>query len=198
MPRTDEQNQQIRDERQEQILQAALKVFARRGMVAAKISDIAKEAGLSHGLVYHYFKSKEEVFTILVKRAAQGSSLVIEYAKQQDGSPLEKLRWMTQMILQSIKGEGAYLFLLMIQAFTSDAVPEDVKQLIDNDFASSGMRSTLPLIIEGQQTGDIVGGDPEKLAVCYYSLIQGLAISKIQWNECPMPDEDMILRIFKL
>jgi AcrR family transcriptional regulator len=113
MPRTEKQNQQIRDERQEQILQAALKVFARRGMMAAKIGDIATEARLSHGLVYHYFKSKEEIFTTLVKRAIEGSSLVVQYAKQQSGSPLEKLRWMTRMILESIAGEGAYLFFIM-------------------------------------------------------------------------------------
>lgn len=62
MPRKSELNQELRDARKEQILKAALIVFARRGMVATKISDIAKEAGLSHGLVYHYFNSKEEIF----------------------------------------------------------------------------------------------------------------------------------------
>ncbi|WP_162987358.1 TetR/AcrR family transcriptional regulator [Metabacillus litoralis] len=39
-----------------------MQVFARRGMVATKICDIPKEARLSHGLVYHYFKSREEIF----------------------------------------------------------------------------------------------------------------------------------------
>lgn len=197
MPRTEEQNQQIRDERQEQILQAALKVFARRGMAAAKISDIASEAGLSHGLVYHYFKSKEEMFTTLVKKALQGSALVIQYARQQAGSPLQQLRWMTQMILQNIAGEGAYLFLIMIQAFTSDAVPEEVKQMMDDELAFSAIKATLPLIEAGQQTGEILHDDPEKLAALYYSLIQGLAISKIQWKDCPMPDADMVLRVLK-
>lgn len=197
MPRTLEQNQQIRDERREQILQAALKVFARRGMVAAKISDIATEAGLSHGLVYHYFKSKEEVFFTLVKKASQASTLLIDYAQQQEGPPLLKLRWMTQMILQSIAGDGAYLFFIMIQAFTSDAIPEEVQQMLDNDFASSAIKATLPLIIAGQQTGEFLQDDPVQLAGLYYSLIQGLAISKIQWRDFPMPDADMVLRVLK-
>jgi AcrR family transcriptional regulator len=197
MPRTEQQNQQIRDERQEQILNAALKVFARRGMGAAKIGDIAKEAGLSHGLVYHYFKSKEEIFTTLVKRAASGSTMVVEYAKQQQGSPLEQLRWMTQMILQSIAGEGAYLFLIMIQAFTSDAVPQEVRDMLDDEFVLSSVNATIPLIVSGQSSGEIVQDDPEKLAICYYSLIQGLAISRIQRKDCPLPDAEMILRIFK-
>jgi AcrR family transcriptional regulator len=197
VPRTEQQNQQIRDERQEQILQAALKVFARRGMAAAKISDIASEAGFSHGLVYHYFKSKEEIFFTLVKKALQGSALVIQYARQQEGSPLQKLRWMTDMILQSIAGEGAYLFLIMVQAFTSDAVPGEVKQMMDGELAYSAIKATLPLIKAGQQNGEIVQEDPEKLAVLYYSAIQGLAISKIQWKDCPLPDADMVLRVLK-
>ena len=197
MPRTEEQNQQIRDERREQILQAALKVFARKGMAAAKISDIAAEAGLSHGLVYHYFKSKEDIFVTLVKKALQGSSLVVQYAQQQEGSPLQKLRWMTHMILQHIAGEGAYLFLIMMQAFTSDAIPEEVKQMMDDGLAFSAIKATLPLIKAGQHTGEILQDDPEKLAVLYYSLIQGLAISKIQWKDCPLPDADMVLRLLK-
>jgi AcrR family transcriptional regulator len=166
-------------------------------MAAAKISDIAKEAGLSHGLMYHYFKSKEDVFTTLVTRASQGSMLVIEYAKQQEGSPLAKLRWMTRMILQSIAGEGAYLFLIMIQAYTSEAVPEEVKQMTDDEHTTSMLKATLPLIIESQRLGEITPGDPEQLAICYYSLIQGLAISKIQWPECPIPDPEIVLRILK-
>lgn len=197
MPRTEAQNQQIRDERQEQILQAAMKVFARRGMAAAKISDIASEAGLSHGLVYHYFKSKEEIFFTLVKKALQGSASVIQYAQQQEGSPLQKLRWLTQMILQNITGEGAYLFLIMMQAFTSDGIPEEVKQMMDDELAFSAIKATLPLIKAGQLTGEILQDDPEILAVLYYSFIQGLAISKIQWKDCPMPDADMILRVLK-
>lgn len=195
MPRTEQQNQQIKNERQEQILQAALKVFARRGMGAAKIGDIAAEAGLSHGLVYHYFKSKEEIFTTLVKRAIDGSALVVQYAKQQKGSPLEQLRWMTRMMLDSIAGDGAYLFLLMTQAFTSDAIPDEVKQLLSSDTILSAERQTVPILIAGQEAGEIINEDPHQLAVLYFSLIQGLALSRIQQKDTPMPDADMVLRV---
>ena len=195
MPKTEEQNKKIRDERQEQIVQAALKVFARRGMAAAKIGDIAKEAGLSHGLVYHYFASKEEIFTTIVKRALEGSALVVQYAKMQPGTPLDKLRWMTQMILDSINGEGAYLFLIMTQAFTSDAVPAEVKELLSGEAASAAMQNLIPIIQDGQRTGDIAKDDPEKLAVLYFSMIQGLAINRVHQQDFAMPDAEMVLRI---
>jgi AcrR family transcriptional regulator len=195
MPRTEEQNQQLRDERQEQILQAALRVFARRGMAAAKIGDIAAEAGLSHGLVYHYFKSKDEMFTTLVRRALEGSVSVVRYACQQKGTPLEQLRWLTQMILQSIAGEGAFLFLLMIQAFTTEAVPDEVKGLLADGESSAAAVAIIPLLAAGQQAGEIIAQDPEKLADLYYSLIQGLAVSRTQRPDMPLPDADMVLRV---
>ncbi len=47
------------------ILDAAIHVFARQGFHACRVSDIADEAGVAYGLVYHYFKSKEEILDTL-------------------------------------------------------------------------------------------------------------------------------------
>ncbi len=51
------------------ILDAAVRVFARRGFHACRVSDIADEAGVAYGLVYHYFASKEEVLDTLFSSA---------------------------------------------------------------------------------------------------------------------------------
>lgn len=198
MPKSEIQNLELRDKRRDQILAAALKVFSKRGMVATKISDIAKESSLSHGLVYHYFKSKEEIFTILVQRAAKNSIQIIEKAHIQDGTPLRKIKWMTEQILQSLsEDEQILLFLIMIQASTSDAVPEEVKQLFISQEYKSPVNSLIPLIIEGQQCNEFVQEDPIKLAVSYFAFIQGFSINKLQWNECPIPEADLIIKIFK-
>jgi len=197
MPRKSELNQELRDARKEQILKAALIVFARRGMVATKISDIAKEAGLSHGLVYHYFNSKEEIFSLLVKKAANSSIEIIQQANAIKGTPLEKLRWMTEQILNSfVDSEHTLLFLIMIQASTSDAIPAEVKELLTGEQSLSPVMCTLPIIAAGQEKGEIISADPVTLAVTYYAFIQGLAINKIQWPECPIPDANLLLRIF--
>src|SRR5215217_6740993 len=49
------------EERRRAILDAAVRVFARKGAHATRVGDIAAEAGVSHGLLYHYFRSKEDV-----------------------------------------------------------------------------------------------------------------------------------------
>ncbi|MDR0414139.1 MAG: TetR/AcrR family transcriptional regulator [Prevotellaceae bacterium] len=61
MPRTKEQYEQIRSEKRKIIKQVALKLFATKGYATTSINDIAQTAGISKGLMYNYFKSKEEV-----------------------------------------------------------------------------------------------------------------------------------------
>ena len=58
-----------REQRQTEILDAAYKLFAKRGYGATRIDDIAKQAGVAKGLILFYFKSKEEVFQAVVRRA---------------------------------------------------------------------------------------------------------------------------------
>lgn len=61
-PRTKEQNEEIRKQRTQEILQAAILVYAERGYAASEIGEVAERAGLARGLVYHYFKNKQTLF----------------------------------------------------------------------------------------------------------------------------------------
>jgi TetR/AcrR family transcriptional regulator, fatty acid metabolism regulator protein len=66
------------EEKRRQLLDAAVRVFARKGFHASRVGDIAEEAGVAHGLLYHYFRSKDEVleavfdenWTVLLARIA--------------------------------------------------------------------------------------------------------------------------------
>lgn len=197
-PRNEETNRQIRDERKEQILRAALQVFAKKGLAATKISDIAAAAQLSHGLIYHYFRSKDEIFTVLATEALKTSHSIMVHAANLPGTPLERLQVMTESIVpNAYHGIGPYYFLIVIQAFTSEAVPSQVKELATSQSAIY-TDVLVPLIKEGQQRGEIVQGDPLKLAVSYTSMIQGIAIIKTLGGEgMPVPTPEMILRLLK-
>ena len=96
-PRTEEQNSQIKDERREQILSAALKIFSTRGFAATKISDIIAESNISHGLLYHYFSSKEEMFYVLVRRAVDTAVQSLLMVENLPLPPLEKVRQTRQI-----------------------------------------------------------------------------------------------------
>jgi AcrR family transcriptional regulator len=196
-PRNEEENQAIRDERREQILQAALKVFGHKGYASAKISDIAVTAGLSHGLVYHYFKSKDQIFTELVKTALEGSTGTFKTAFETPGSPWERLRMMTEMIVPAAYQDiGPYYFNIMFQAMISDAVPQEVRDLIIKN--APYYDYLVPLIMEGQKAGEIDDENPMQLATAYLSVIQGLAIMLLQTGDpASIPSSDIILRLLR-
>lgn len=70
MPRTNEQNEQIRAERINIILTSAMYLFATKGYDSTTLDEIAKDAGCSHGLLYHYFKDKNGLYDYLVDNVA--------------------------------------------------------------------------------------------------------------------------------
>ena len=66
MPRTPAQNKAIKDKRKKRLLEIALKTFAYKGYDDVTIDDITKTARCSHGLFYHYFSSKQDIFEEVV------------------------------------------------------------------------------------------------------------------------------------
>src|SRR4051812_49455810 len=85
------------------ILDAAVRVFARQGFNGCRVSDIADEAGVAYGLVYHYFRSKDqEVDTLFLERWNVLLEAIRE-TDQQDISPREKLYAIAAFILGSYR-----------------------------------------------------------------------------------------------
>ena len=89
MPSREDRKQRITRERQEQIMEAALNVFSRRGYAGATMPEIAREAGVAVGTIYNYFPSKRELLVAIA------DSYIIDpfraIVQQQKGSDLEFL-----------------------------------------------------------------------------------------------------------
>ena len=68
MPRTEEQFEEIRDRRRSQIMDTALELFASEGYFTTSISRIAQKAGISKGLMYNYFESKEDLVVEIIDK----------------------------------------------------------------------------------------------------------------------------------
>jgi AcrR family transcriptional regulator len=75
------------DDPRYQIKRAALKLFAKRGIDGTKMSTIASEAGISQGLSYRYFSSKDDIFTLLVQEAIEEAQAAVRNVHQLPGSP---------------------------------------------------------------------------------------------------------------
>ncbi len=89
------------EDKRQQLLGAAVRVFARKGFHASRVGDIAEEAGVAHGLLYHYFKSKDQVleavfhenWSILVAR--------IESVEETDEPAADQIRHIAAIVLRT-------------------------------------------------------------------------------------------------
>ncbi|MFC0216265.1 TetR/AcrR family transcriptional regulator [Paenibacillus chartarius] len=190
-PLNDEKLHQIRDERREQIKAAAIQVFARKGIISAKMSLIAETAGISNGLLYHYFKSKDELFTSLVQEAMAETEAAMRSVYDMPGTPIEKIRALTAEILDE---SGAPYFMLIHQARTSDGVPEKVKQLLGQYSMDTFIDMLLPLFQEGQQNGELAKEDPRELIACFLSVLSGIMVIN-GTEDYRIPKVDMLMRL---
>jgi TetR/AcrR family transcriptional regulator, fatty acid metabolism regulator protein len=97
------------------ILDAAVRVFARRGFHACRVSDIADEAGVAYGLVYHYFASKEEVLdTLFLERW----DVMLEMIREVDARPIpvrEKLEEIVSFILDSYRHDPDMMKVIIVE-----------------------------------------------------------------------------------
>ncbi|WP_438445095.1 TetR/AcrR family transcriptional regulator [Gorillibacterium sp. sgz5001074] len=192
MPRLKEdQLQKIYEERKQQITSAAVQIFAQRGLPGTKISMITAEAGISHGLFYHYFKTKEELFTSLVREAVETSMKEIDNLGQLAGSPIDKIRALTQSMLDE---NGAPYFMLLHRARNFEEVPEEVSQLIQNYPMDVYVKRLLPLFEEGQQRGEVADGNPEELIANYLTILSGVMVLGKGYAT---PQVDWLLRFVK-
>ena len=88
-------------DRRRELLDAAARVFALKGFHASRVGDIATEAGVAHGLLYHYFRSKDEVLETIFRE--MWGSLVLDTQRiEESGAPLrEQLRRFSRIYLGS-------------------------------------------------------------------------------------------------
>ena len=199
MPRIEEENQRIREEQRERIMDAALHVFAHKGLVGTKMADIAAEAGVSYGLAYHYFGSKEKIFSALVERAMLGTMKVARAAREVAGTPWDRIEWLISQELEGLRDHAEFV-MITLQTMTTEAIPEELKQLVQ---VEGNMFNEIlkDLIVEGQKVGQVVREDPDQLVAAVQACISGLAVGAIFRGHDQfihsLPKVEIVLRILK-
>ncbi|QBD74796.1 TetR/AcrR family transcriptional regulator [Ktedonosporobacter rubrisoli] len=199
MPRSEAANQRIREERREHILDASALVFARKGLAATKIADIAEASNISQGLIYRYFVNKEEIFTALIERALDATASIAQAALKQSGSPLAKLHWLLENFFSGMWEQPEYAQMIM-QALSSDTTPEEVNMLVAKHI-SPIIKAFYHLIVEGQACGEIIADDASMLTFMVLSCLQGTIRGMLHQELLPKPvgppNPEIIIRMLK-
>jgi AcrR family transcriptional regulator len=185
-PRQTEANEELKAKQRERILNAAAPVFARHGFLGTKVTDIAAAAGVSHGLVHHYFGSKAEVFVAIIERTMSSADALPKLLLSMQGTYRERLAWFAQMILEGVKAMPE-VFFLSIEAVANAAAPAEARRLVAEKGALS-VQALGRFIAAGQAAGEFKRGDANTLAIHLFALVQGLAIQRLSAGASP-PDE---------
>jgi TetR/AcrR family fatty acid metabolism transcriptional regulator len=140
-----------REEKRRRILRAAIDEFASRGFFSARMADVAKSASVADGTLYLYFEGKEHllisVFDDVLSRAIDRARAEIEGV----GSPLEKLRIVLRLHLETLAADRALAHVLQIETRHS----RRFMNLLTRGRLGEYLDLLRSLIAEGQERGEI-------------------------------------------
>ena len=162
---------QVAVDKRRQILDAGVRVFARQGYHGTRVSDIADEAGVAYGLVYHYFKSKDQVLNELFSERWSLLLAAIEETDASGASPRDKLRAVAAFIFDSYRHDPELMKVIIVEvtraanSFGRTHLPE-IRQAYD---------SIASIVEKGQESGDFrTDIDPAFASMSFYGAIEQL------------------------
>jgi AcrR family transcriptional regulator len=111
------------------ILDAATKVFAERGYHACRVGDIAAEAGVAYGLLYHYFESKEEVLHTVFRETWTQLVETIEEIEAAGGTSRDQVRRVAAVVLGSWKANPDLIRLLVREVARGPQLEREIEEI---------------------------------------------------------------------
>lgn len=117
-PRTEAKNSEIRQESMKKIMDAAFRLIAKKGYESASVAEIAAAAGVSKGLLYNYFKSKQDLVEKLLTNAVDQADAVMEELITDD--PAVTFENIIRWLFRELKERPDYFRLLMELTFKID------------------------------------------------------------------------------
>ncbi len=109
-------------ERRRTILRAAIEVFARKGYHGCRIADVAREAGVAYGLVYHYFKNKDELLETVAETGWSGFVSRMRSVAEDEGLSLEeKVRGIADVAFEAYRVDPRAVKVLILEVARSPA-----------------------------------------------------------------------------
>jgi len=166
------------EEKRRQILDAAVRVFARKGFHTSRVGDIAEEAGVAHGLLYHYFASKDEVLETVFRDNWAVLLERIRAVEETDAPASEQLRHVAAILLRTWLHEPDVVRVLVREIARSPEVQERIGELV------KPIGSIRRIIERGQERGEFRAElDPGLAAIVFYGgideILTGWVLSQL-------------------
>ena len=164
------------------LLDAAVRVFARKGYHSARVGDIAEEAGVAYGLLYHYFASKEEVLRSVFRETWRALIQTIKSVEEGDDPPREQLRKVAEILLRSWRRDPDLVRVLVLEVTRSGHLAGEMDEIV------ASFAAIQEIVERGQADGSIRTDLDARLAsYVFYGAIDELLTG---WVLGRLPDSD--------
>ncbi|HEV8687269.1 MAG TPA: TetR family transcriptional regulator [Gaiellaceae bacterium] len=164
------------------LLDAAVRVFARKGYHEARVGDIAEEAGVAHGLLYHYFASKEEVLETIFRDTWSELLAAVREVEESGAPAREQLRQVAAILLRAWRRDADLVRVLVREVTRSAEVGKRVAEIGD------AFAAIERIVRRGQADGEFREElDPRLASVIFYGAIEEVLTG---WVLELLPDGD--------
>lgn len=196
MPRTKDQFQEIKDNRRAEILKASLPLFALQGYDAVKIDDITNACGCSHGLFYHYFSSKEDLFKTMMDESKAVGKRCYPENWLLDKGPEKAVIHFVDNVLYLLKNDMencCYMYLYLTMHYQKTLPPPKTRDKKHKYFPEL----LLEIIKQGQLEHTFNEENPHELIHVFLSLLRGLFYERLQSGKklFHCPNKNLLLRV---
>jgi len=176
-----ERKEREKGRRRQQIMVAAKRVFSQKSFNKATMEDIAKEAELSPGTIYLYFKNKEELFASLSLRILKYMSIRLEHVHNEKyKDPGQKLAALKEALYEVYEFDPLVL-INMFHLQSSETLKNLSPHLLSDikDLSRNSFKSIARVFEEGIEKGDFIGRHPVAMADIVWALFSGVVL----WEE---------------
>lgn len=180
MPKNTKQNEKIKLERKSEIVESALKVFCEKGYAGTTINDIVKKAKCSHGLFYHYFNTKKEIFDAVCEKRGKHMMYFLDKVLSDDNCFVDKLYKLTEYTFNNIKKDEifAYRYYFFVSTIFNKSESGELPPKKENHTPPHLRMKAF--FEEGIKRGEFKNNySADECAKLYNSIIQGATLSFI-------------------
>ena len=173
-----------RDKRR-QILRAAITVFARSGYHTSRVSDVAKEAGVAYGLVYHYFGSKEDLLEAIFRRTWSRMLEAVEEVERGDAPAREQFEAVARIVLGAWPLDPDLVRVLVREVARSPQLGREVDEI------AHAFQALERIVSRGQERGELrTDVEPRLAAWILYGALEEILTGWV-FERLPAAAEDV-------
>lgn len=177
MPRNEETSARMRAESRAAILEAARKLFAEVGFFKCTVSDVAREAGMSQGNVYWYFKSKDEILKAILAEGFESIEAMTAAVARLESDPREQIEMLIEQSVVLYKKQR-YFITILLSLFAQGGAGYMAEMGFDMRVIGQSYHANLiPVFTRAREQGLVADLDPNIHVMHFFGLINGLMLT---------------------